>query len=78
MQRQLLVIISVNFDATDQLLIIYSAFVKYLRNSGNTMHQCISSIDLKKAYGSVRKEALYNILTEFNISMKIVRLIKMC
>jgi hypothetical protein len=35
-------------------------------------------IDLKKAYGSVRKEALYNILIEFGISVKIVRLIKIC
>jgi len=35
-------------------------------------------IDFKKAYGSVRKEALYNILIEFGISMKLVRLIKMC
>jgi len=35
-------------------------------------------IDLKKAYGSVSKEAMYNILIEFGISMKIERLIKMC
>jgi len=31
MQRKLLGIISVDFYATGQLLIIYSAFVKYLR-----------------------------------------------
>jgi hypothetical protein len=30
---------------------------------------------LKKAYDSVRKEVLYNILNEFDISMKPVRLI---
>jgi len=35
-------IIIVNFDATGQLLIIYVAFVKYLRKNGNTMKQCIS------------------------------------
>jgi len=35
-------------------------------------------IDFKKAYESDRKEALYNILIEFGISMKLVRLIKMC
>jgi len=29
-------------DATGQLLIIYSAFIKYLRKNGNTMKQCIS------------------------------------
>jgi hypothetical protein len=35
-------------------------------------------IDFKVAYDSVRKEVLYNILTEFGIPMKLVRLIKMC
>jgi len=30
------------------------------------------------AYDSVRKEKLYNILIEFGIHMKLVRLIKMC
>ena len=33
-----------DFDATDQLLIICSAFVKYVRNSENTMKQCINSL----------------------------------
>ena len=36
MQRRLLGIISVDSDATSQLLIIYSAFGKYLRKNGNT------------------------------------------
>jgi len=35
-------IIKVDFDATGQLLIIYSAFVKYLIKNGNTMKQWIS------------------------------------
>jgi hypothetical protein len=35
-------------------------------------------IAFKKAYDSVRKEELYNILIELGISMKLVRLIKMC
>jgi hypothetical protein len=35
-------------------------------------------IDFKKAYNSVRMEVLYNILIEFGIPMKFVRLIKMC
>jgi len=35
-------------------------------------------IDFKKAYDSVRKEVLYNILIEFRIPMKLVMLIEMC
>ena len=35
-------------------------------------------IDFKKACDSVRREVLYNILIEFGIPMKLVRLIKMC
>jgi hypothetical protein len=35
-------------------------------------------IDFKKAYDSVRREVLYNILIEVGIPMKLVRLIKMC
>jgi hypothetical protein len=33
-------------------------------------------IDFKKAYDSVRREVLYDILIEFGISMKLIRLIK--
>ena len=44
MQKKLLGIIIVDFDTTGQLLIIYSAFVKYLRKNGNTMKRCISSL----------------------------------
>jgi len=35
-------------------------------------------IDLKKAYDLVRREVLYNILIEYGIPMKLVRLIKTC
>jgi len=37
-------IINVDFHATGRLLIIYSAFVKYLRKNGNTMKQCINCL----------------------------------
>jgi hypothetical protein len=74
MQKKLLGIVSVDFDATGQLVIIYYAFVKYLRKNGNTMKLYI---DLKKAYDSVRREVLYNILIAFGIPMKLIRLIKM-
>ena len=40
------------------------------------MHQLF--IDLKEAYDSVRREVLYNILIEFGVPKKLVRLIKLC
>jgi hypothetical protein len=35
-------------------------------------------VDFKTAYDSVRREVLYNILIEFGVPMKLVRLVKMC
>jgi hypothetical protein len=35
-------------------------------------------IDFKKAYDSVKREVLYNILLKFGVSKKLVRLIKIC
>jgi len=70
-------IISMGFDATSQLLIIYSAFLKYLRikwEYNEAVHHPF--IDFKKVYDSVRREVLYSILIEFGIPMKLVRLIK--
>jgi hypothetical protein len=39
-----------------------------------TIHQLF--VDYEKAYDSVRREVLYNILTEFGIPVILVRLIK--
>jgi hypothetical protein len=47
-----------------------------LYSYNGTVHQLF--IDFKKAYDSVRREALYNILIEFGIPRKMVGLIKMC
>jgi hypothetical protein len=41
-----------------------------------TVHQLF--IDFKKAYDSVRREVLYNILIEFGMSRKLFGIIKMC
>ena len=40
------------------------------------MHQLL--IDFQKAYNSVSREIVYNILNEFGILVKLIRLIKMC
>ena len=40
------------------------------------MHRLV--VDFKKAYDSVKKEVLYDILIEFGISMKLIKLIWMC
>ena len=68
-----------DFDAKTQLLFIYSTFFKYLRKKweyNEVEHQLF--IDFKKAHDSVMRTVLYNILIEFSIPMKWVRLIKMC
>jgi hypothetical protein len=65
----------VDFDATGQ----HSAFVKYMKKKweyNEEVHQL--STEFKKTYDSIRREDLYNILTEFGIPLKLVRLIKIC
>jgi hypothetical protein len=62
MQRKLLSIINVDFDATGQLLIIYSALVKYLKKMECKEAVPQLFIDFKKAYDSVRSGFLYNTL----------------
>jgi hypothetical protein len=69
----------VEFDLTGQLINIYSGFNKYLRINENNMRAVPQLfMDFNKDYDSVRREVLYDILIEFGIPVKIVRLIKMC
>jgi hypothetical protein len=65
MQKKLLGIVNVDFEATGQLLIIQSAFVKYLREKmdyNEAVHQLFTGF--KKDYDSVRRDVLCNILIE--------------
>jgi hypothetical protein len=41
-----------------------------------TVHELF--IDFKKAYNSARRELLYSILIEFQVPMKLARLLKIC
>jgi hypothetical protein len=76
---KLLGIINVGSNIIGQLLITFSASVRYWRKNweyNDTVHQLFR--DFKKAYDSARREVLYSILIEFGVPMKPVRLIKMC
>jgi len=57
----------------DHILCIHQALEKKWEYN-EAVHQLF--IDFKKAYDSVRREVLYNILFEFSIPMKVVRLKK--
>jgi hypothetical protein len=64
-----------NRSTTDQIFYIRQILEKKWECNG-TMHQLF--IDFKKAYDSIKREVLYNILVEFGIPKKLVRLIKIC
>jgi hypothetical protein len=64
-----------NKSTTDLIFSIPQILEKKWEYS-EAVHQLF--IEFKKAYDSVRREVLYNILIEFGIAMKLVRLIKMC
>jgi hypothetical protein len=74
---KLLRIISVSSDGstTDQIFCIRQILEKKWEYN-ETVHQPFLGIE--KACDSVRTEVLYNILTEFRVPMKQVRMIKMC
>jgi hypothetical protein len=73
---KLLGVMNGGFDITDQLLIGYFAFVRYWRKDGSTIRQYIIIHSFKKAYDSARKVVLHNILIQFGVPMKLVRLIE--
>jgi hypothetical protein len=63
--------IIVDFNVTGKILIIYSAFIKYLRKKwefNEAVHQ--QFIGFKKDHSSVRREVLFNIHNEFDIPIK--------
>jgi hypothetical protein len=62
-------------STTDQIFYIWQIPEKKWEYNG-TVHQLF--IDFRTAYDSVRREVLYNILTEFVIPRKLVGLTKMC
>jgi sorting nexin-29 len=64
-----------NRSTTDQIFYIWQILEKKWEYNG-TIYQLF--VDFKKAYNSVRREVLYNILTEFGIPRKLGGLIKMC
>jgi len=63
MQRKLLGIINVDSDATGRLLICIRQIFEKKWEYNEAVHQLF--INFKKAYDSVRREVLYNILIEF-------------
>jgi hypothetical protein len=67
---KLLGITNVDFDVIDQQLIRSSVSIRYWRKSGSIM--------VKKAYNSVQRGVLYNILIEFGVPRKLVGLSKIC
>jgi hypothetical protein len=64
-----------NKSTTDQIFYISQILEKKWEYNG-TVHQLL--IDFKKTYVAVRREVLYNILTEFKITRILTGIIKMC
>jgi hypothetical protein len=65
----------VSLNVTDQLLISFFCQILEIKwEYSETVLRLF--IDFKKACDLVRREVLYNILIEFGVSVKLVRLIK--
>jgi hypothetical protein len=65
-----------NRSRADHILCICQIFEKKKWVYNEEVHQLF--VDFKKPYDSVRREVIYNIVIEFGIPMKMVRLIEMC
>jgi hypothetical protein len=63
-----------NLSATDHIFCIRQILEKKWEYN-EAEHQLYK--DFKKAYDSIRREVMYNILTEFGIPMKLVKLLKL-
>jgi len=75
LQRKLLGIINLDFDTKCHIFCIREILEKKWEYN-EAAHRLF--IGFKKAYESVRREVLHNILIEFGVNMELVRLIKMC
>jgi hypothetical protein len=64
-----------NRSTTDQIFCVHQILEKKWEYN-ETIHQLL--INSKKVYDSVRRKVLYNILVEFGVPMKLVRLIRIC
>jgi hypothetical protein len=64
-----------NKSTTDQIFYVRQILEKKWEYNG-TVHKLF--VDFKKAYDSVKREVLYNILLEFDIPKNLAKLIKMC
>jgi sorting nexin-29 len=64
-----------NRSTMDQIFYIWQILEKKWEYNG-MVHQLF--IDFRKAYDSIKREVLYNILLEFDIPKKLVSVIKMC
>jgi hypothetical protein len=79
MLKKLVGIISMGFNVTVQELIKFFCSHQILEKTweyNETVYPLF--IDFKKDYDSLRMEVFYNILIQFGVPMKLVRLIKMC
>jgi hypothetical protein len=78
MKTKLSGLISLGSALTDQLLIsfLHLSHTREKWEYNETVPQLF--IEFKKAYDSVKREVLYNILIEFGVPMKLVTLIKIC